>query len=79
MVMAYSAQTTRRVKFALDKLKRNASPHKKVSDVLVSKTSPLHVAQTAGVRESEVRRILELEKQSGSLDYSERWIHFLTA
>ncbi len=75
MVMAYAPQTGR-VRFALDKLREAAVPHRKLPGVLVSKTSPLHLAQTAGVREYEVRRILALEKKNGCLDYSERWIHF---
>ena len=75
MVMAYAPQTGR-VKFALNKLREDAIPHRKQSNVLVAKGGPKEVAKVAGVREYEVRRILEMEKQSGELAYSDRWIHF---
>ncbi|HFE37535.1 MAG TPA: cyclic nucleotide-binding domain-containing protein [Gammaproteobacteria bacterium] len=76
MVMAYAPQTSR-VNFALNKLRLSAVPHKKYPDILVSKNGPAEVAKVAGVREYEVRRILELEKQKGHLEYSERWVHFI--
>lgn len=74
-VMAYAPQTGR-VKFALDSLKQTAVPHKKDEAIMVVKSGPSEIAKTAGVREYEVRRILEMERQEGLLDYSDKWIHF---
>lgn len=76
-VMAYAPQTGR-VEYALDKLKQSAQPHKKDSSLLVVKSSPEEIAKTAGVREYEVRRVLEMARQQGTLDYSDRWIHFIS-
>lgn len=75
MVMAYAPQTGR-VKFALNKLRESAVPHRKKENVLVVKGGAEEVAKVAGVREYEVRRVLEMEKQGGTLVYSDRWIHF---
>ena len=75
-VMAYAPQTGR-VEYALDKLKQTAQPHKKDSSLLIVRSSPEEIAKTAGVREYEVRRVLEMARQQGILDYSDRWIHFI--
>jgi len=74
-VMAYAPQTSR-VEYALDKLKKSASPSKKDNTLLVAKSNPKEIAKTAGVREFEVRRVLEMRRMDGVLDYSEKWIHF---
>jgi len=76
IVMAYAPQTGR-VEYALDKLKQTAQPHKKDSSLLIVRSSPEEIAKTAGVREYEVRRVLEMARQQGILDYSDRWIHFI--
>lgn len=76
MVMAYAPQTGR-VVYALNKLRESALPHRKYPSVLVVKGGPAEVAKVAGVREYEVRRILEMEKQKGVLEYSDRWVHFM--
>jgi len=74
-VMAYAPQTGR-VKFALNKLKKTAVPHRKDNTMLTLQISLEDIAKTAGVRGHEVRRVLELARQEGELDYSDRWIHF---
>ncbi len=82
MVMAFAPQT-KRVKFALDKLRNDSVPDKKVEGSRVIKCGPADLAKTAGVRESEVLGVLEAEKAGGHLDYStslirffgEHWLH----
>ena len=75
LVMAYAPQTAR-VKYALDKLKSTAKPRASDEKVLIAKCGPQEIARVAGVREFEVRRILEMEKQQKKLDYSEKRIRF---
>lgn len=76
MVMAYAPQTGR-VKYALDQLRISAVPDLKDEDVLVARVGPAALAKVAGVREHEVRFVLELEKQAGRLDYGGNSIRFL--
>lgn len=76
MVMAFAPQTGR-VKYALNDLQRNSMPDRKNPGARVVKIGPMDLAKSAGVREHEVRRILELEKLAGHLDYGEKLIRFL--
>lgn len=75
MVLAYAPQSGR-VKYALDKIKASAIPHRKNEKIKVAKYGPKELARNAGVREFEVRQILEIEKVAGKLDYSEKSIRF---
>ncbi len=75
MVMAYAPQTERII-FALSELRRSARPDPKVERSFVAKIGPSVLAKSAGVREYEVRRLLELEKTKGVLDYGEKYIRF---
>lgn len=76
MVMAYAPQTGR-VLFALEKLKKSAMPERKNPSIRSVKMGPKELAQSAGVREHEVRRVLEKKRTEGEIEYSERVIKFL--
>ena len=78
MVMAYAPQSGR-VKFALEKLKRNAVPDQKREGVSVVKLGPGAIAKTAGVREHEVLRILEMEKIKGNIEFGNNVIRFISS
>ena len=78
MVMAF-APLAGRVRYALDRMREQAIPDRNKPDVLVVKASPLEIAKSAGVPEDEVRKILEIEKQAGHIDYGEKLIQFLPA
>ncbi len=78
MVMAFAPQTGR-VKFALEQLKSTAIPDKKNDNCRIAKIGPVALAQTAGVREHEVLRVLELEKSEGRIDYGKNVIRFYCA
>lgn len=78
MVMAF-APLTGRVRYALDRMREHAIPDRNKPDEFVVQASPLEIAKTAGVPEEEVRKILEIEKQAGHIDYGEELIRFLPA
>ncbi|MDH5259415.1 MAG: cyclic nucleotide-binding domain-containing protein, partial [Gammaproteobacteria bacterium] len=75
MVMAFSPQT-KRVRFALEKLRNDSIPDIKHDGATVIKCGPTNLAKTAGVRETEVMHVLELEKADGRLDYGKNLIRF---
>lgn len=75
MVMAFAPQTGR-VMFALKSLHSQAKPDPKKPGYLISHMSPSELAKFAGVRESEVRHVLESERINGKLDYSDHIIRF---
>jgi len=75
IVMAYAPQTGR-VKYALNQIKASAIPDRKKTNSLVVRMGVTALAQTAGVREHEVLRILEQEKTEGRLDYGKNIIRF---
>lgn len=77
MVLAYAPQAGR-VKFALEKLKNSAVKDKKRAGVTVIKFGPEALAKTAGVRESEVLGMLELEKAKGNIEFGKNVIRFLS-
>ena len=76
MVMAYAPETGR-VRYALEQLRTSAVPDRKNKQVLIAKVGPEALARAAGVNEHQVRCVLELEKQSGHLDYGGNQIRFL--
>ena len=75
MVMAYAPQTGR-VHYALEQVRKAAVPDPRREGVSVAKVGPTALALSAGVREDEVRRILEMERSRGSLEYGERVVRF---
>jgi len=75
MVQAFSPQASR-VAFALNQLWQSADPDKKHPQWRSVKLGPEQIANTARVREYEVRHLLELRKAEGSLDYGEKSIRF---
>jgi CRP/FNR family cyclic AMP-dependent transcriptional regulator len=76
MIMRFAPQTGR-VLFTLNQLWNSATPDRKDPSVKVAKISIDQLAKSAQVREHEVRRILEIEKVKGNLDYGMRSIRFL--
>ena len=76
MVMAYAPQTGR-VHYALEQTRIAAAPDPRREGVSVAKIGPAALALSAGVREDEVRRVLEMERSRGVLEYGERVIRFL--
>jgi len=75
MVMAFAPQTGR-IKHALNSLKNSAVPDRKRKNTKVVKMGPTEIAKSAGVREDEVRRVLEEEKLKGHIDYGKKIIRF---
>ena len=76
LVMAFAPQTGR-VRFALENLKHLAIAKQKLPAHRVVKMGPTELAKSAGVRESEVMRVLEMEKLAGNLDYGKKIIKFI--
>lgn len=76
MVLAFAPQT-HRVEVALSRLWKSAIPDRKKPRTRIVKVGPKHLAKTAQVRESEVRRVLEMKKASGCLDYGDNVVKFL--
>jgi len=76
MIMTFAPQTGR-VLFALNQLWNSALPDRKNPSVKVAKIGIQQIAKSAQVREDEVRRVLEIEKVKGNLDYGGRSIRFL--
>jgi len=77
MILAFAPQTGR-VHFALNTLRHEAVEDKKRPNSWVAKIDIATLAKSAGVREHEVRRVLEVEAHAGKLEYSERSIRFLS-
>ena len=76
MVQAFAPQTSR-VDFTLSQLWDSAVPDPKNPDRRVVKIGPSQIARTARVREDEVRKVLEIKKAAGSIDYGENMTRFL--
>ena len=76
MVLAFAPQTSR-VEVALNRLWRSAIPDRNKHNVRIAKVGPQHLAKTAQVREVEVRRVLEMKKSNGCLDYGDNVVKFL--
>jgi len=76
LVMAYAPQADR-VKFALNKLRKSAIIDRKRPSAKLVRLGPSELAKTAGVREKEVRSVLEMERMEGHLEYGEKVIRFL--
>ena len=76
MVLAFAPQTNR-VEIALKRLWNSAIPDHKRPRTRIAKVGPQHLAKTAQVRESEVRRVLEIKKSNGVLEYGDNVVKFL--
>ena len=76
MVMAFAPQTSR-VEVALKRLWQSAIPDRKQPNIRVAKVGPQQLAKTAQVREAEVRRVLEMKKGKGCLNYGDNIVRFL--
>jgi CRP-like cAMP-binding protein len=78
LVQAFAPQT-KRVEFALNQIWVSASTDGKNPnhpDLRVARIGPKQIAKSAQVREWEVRRILEIMKVDGQLEYGENVIRF---
>ena len=76
MVLAFAPQTGR-VEVALSRLWDSAIPDRKKPKTRVAKVGPQQLAKTAQVRETEVRRVLEMKKAKGCLNYGDNVVRFL--
>lgn len=75
LVQAFAPQT-QRVGHALSRLWRSADADRKNPQVRVARIGPQQIAKSAQIREEEVLRVLEAEKQKGVLEYGPRSIRF---
>jgi len=75
MVLAFAPQT-KRVEMALHELWQSSVPDRKKEGVRVARVGPAQIAKKARVREDEVRRVLEIRKAEGCLNYGEKVIRF---
>lgn len=78
MVQQFAPQTSR-VSFALEQLWRSAKTEEEPSATRVLKIGAEQIAKRAQVRESEVRRVLEMRRASGGLDYGDNMVRFFRA
>ena len=76
MVLAFAPQTGR-VEVALSRLWDSATPDRRKPKTRVAKVGPQQLAKTAQVRETEVRRVLEMKKAKGCLNYGDNVVRFL--
>ena len=76
MVLAFAPQTGR-VEVALSRLWDSAIPDRKTPKIRIAKIGPQQLAKTAQVRETEVRRVLEMKKAKGCLNYGDNVVRFL--
>ena len=76
MVLAFAPQTSR-VEVALKRLWHSAIPDHKLPETRIAKVGPQQLAKTAQVREIEVRRVLEIKKAKGCLNYGDNVVRFL--
>ena len=76
MVLAFAPQTSR-VEVALSRLWHSAIPDRKKPKIRIAKIGPQQLAKTAQVRETEVRRVLEMKKAKGCLNYGDNVVRFL--
>ncbi len=75
MVLAFAPQT-KRVEVALRELWESSVPDQKKEGVRIARVGPAQIAKKAQVREDEVRRVLEICKAEGCLNYGEKVIRF---
>lgn len=78
MVQQFAPQTSR-VSFALEQLWRSAETEEEPSTTRVLKIGTEQIAKRAQVRESEVRRVLEMRRANGGLDYGDDMVRFFRA
>jgi hypothetical protein len=76
MVLAFAPQTSR-VEAVLSRLWDSALPDRKKPQTRVARVGPEQLAKTAQVRETEVRRVLEIKKAKGCLNYGDNVVEFL--
>lgn len=76
MVQAFAPET-RRVMHSLNDLWQSAAPDRKKPKTRAARVGPAQLARTAKVRETEVRRVLEMKRAEGWLEYGEHVIRFL--
>ncbi|MES9935736.1 MAG: Crp/Fnr family transcriptional regulator, partial [Sedimenticola sp.] len=76
LIQAFSPQTSR-VNYVLNQLWQSANADRKNPDVRVVKIGPEQIAKSAQVRESDVRKVLEIKKVAGLLEYGDQVIRFL--
>ena len=76
MVLAFAPQTSR-VEAVLSRLWDSAIPDRKKPQTRVARVGPEQLAKTAQVRETEVRRVLEIKKAKGCLNYGDNVVEFL--
>ncbi|GBE09202.1 cAMP-activated global transcriptional regulator CRP [bacterium BMS3Abin11] len=76
MVLAFAPQTSR-VEVALSRLWHSAIPDRKKPRIRIAKVGPEQLAKAAQVREAEVRRVLEMKKAKGCLNYGDNVVRFL--
>ena len=78
IVQQFSPETNR-VAFVLNQLWGSAKKQKECSATRVLKIGAEQIAKQAQLRESEVRRVLEICRASGGLDYADDMVHFFRA
>ena len=76
MVLAFAPQT-QRVEVVLNRLWDSAVPDRKKPQTKIARVGPQQLAKTAQVRETEVRRVLEMKKARGCLNYGDNVVKFL--
>ncbi|MET0087441.1 MAG: Crp/Fnr family transcriptional regulator [Sedimenticola sp.] len=76
LVQAFSPQTSR-VNFVLNQLWQSANAGNTDPEVRMVRVGPEQIAKSAQVRESDVRKVLEIKKVAGQLDYGDHLIRFL--
>ncbi|MEA1889321.1 MAG: hypothetical protein U9N50_06005, partial [Pseudomonadota bacterium] len=62
---------------ALSRLWDSAIPDRKKPKTRIARIGPQQLAKTAQVREAEVRRVLEMKKAKGCLNYGDNVVRFL--
>ncbi|OUS15965.1 hypothetical protein A9Q88_09490 [Gammaproteobacteria bacterium 50_400_T64] len=78
LVQQFAPQTSR-VSYALEQLWRSAKAQEEYPATRTLKIGAEQIAKRAQVRESEVRRILEVRRASGGLDYGDDTVRFFRA
>jgi len=78
LVQQFAPQTSR-VSYALEQLWSSAKAQKECPATRTLKIGAGQIARRAQVRESEVRRVLEVRRASGGLDYGDDIVHFFRA
>ncbi|MET0081740.1 MAG: Crp/Fnr family transcriptional regulator [Sedimenticola sp.] len=76
MIQAFSPQTSR-VNFVLNQIWQSTIEDRKKPGLRIAKIGPEQIAKSAQVRESDVRKVLELKKIAGQLDYGDHVIRFM--